>query len=136
MGRGHPPRRGHQRRRGCVMIPYYADDTTTLYLGDMRTVLPALGRTFDCAVLDPPYGVTKLGWDRWPDRWPSIVAAHTPSMWCFGSMRMFLERSDQFTPAWRLSQDVVWEKHNGTGYAADRFRPVHEIVTHWYTGKW
>jgi site-specific DNA-methyltransferase (adenine-specific) len=48
---------------------------------------------------------------------------------------MFLEQRDQFT-AWKLSQDVVWEKHNGSGFAKDRFKRVHEFATHWYRGDW
>jgi site-specific DNA-methyltransferase (adenine-specific) len=56
-------------------------------------------------------------------------------MWCFGSMRMFLDRRDEFAD-WKLSQDVIWEKHNGSGFAADRFRRVHELAMHWYRGDW
>lgn len=117
------------------MDPYYADDEVTLYLGDMREILPALGLQADLIVADPPYAETSLAWDRWPDGWPTIAAAHTNSMWCFGSMRMFLDRRDEFD-GWRLSQDVVWEKHNGSGFTADRFRRVHETATHWYRGPW
>lgn len=116
------------------MEPYYQDDTVTLYCGDMREVLPELGQ-FDACVTDPPYGETSLAWDRWPDGWPTLVAGHTSSMWCFGSMRMFLDRRDEFA-GWKLSQDVVWRKHNGSSLAADRFRRVHEHVTHWYRGEW
>jgi site-specific DNA-methyltransferase (adenine-specific) len=58
-------------------------------------------------------------------------------MWCFGSMRMFLDRSPEFTgPGWKLSQDVVWEKHNPSGPDADRFRRIHEHALHWYRGPW
>lgn len=119
------------------MQPYYSDETTALYLGDMREVLPALGLHADLVLADPPYAETSLAWDRWPDGWPSIAASVANSLWCFGSMRMFLERRDDFTAAgWRLSQDVVWEKANGTGFAADRFKRVHETATHWYLGDW
>ncbi|MEV3996708.1 site-specific DNA-methyltransferase [Streptomyces halstedii] len=117
------------------MTPYYEDEQVTLYHGDMREVLPALGLQADLVVADPPYAETSLAWDRWPDGWPAIAATAASSMWCFGSMRMFLDRRDEFT-AWRLSQDVVWEKHNGSGFATDRFRRVHEIATHWYRGPW
>jgi site-specific DNA-methyltransferase (adenine-specific) len=52
-------------------------------------------------------------------------------------MRMFLDRGADFTNAgWRLSQDLVWEKANGTGFATDRFKRVHECITHWYLGSW
>jgi site-specific DNA-methyltransferase (adenine-specific) len=117
-----------------MTAPYYRDDQVTLYHGDMRDILPELGQ-FDACVTDPPYGETSLAWDRWPAGWPALVAGHTNSMWCFGSMRMFLDRRDEFT-GWRLSQDVVWEKHNGTGFAADRLKRVHELALHWYTGVW
>jgi site-specific DNA-methyltransferase (adenine-specific) len=56
-------------------------------------------------------------------------------MWCFGSMRMFLDRSREFAD-WKLSQDIVWEKHNGSSRSNDRFRRVHEYATHWYRGEW
>lgn len=117
--------------------PCYADDTVALYVGDMREVLPALGVTADLIVADPPYEETNLPWDRWPDGWLQVAASVTRSLWCFGSMRMFLAHVAEFQDAgWRLSQDVIWEKHNGTGFAADRFKRVHEIATHWYRGEW
>ena len=118
-----------------MITPYYDDGTVTLYLGDVREVLPALGVRADLIVADPPYAETSLAWDRWPDGWPALAATVASSMWCFGSMRMFLDRRDDFT-AWRLSQDVIWEKHNGSGFATDRFRRVHETATHWYRGNW
>lgn len=117
------------------MKPYYEDDDVQLYLGDMREVLPALGLQADLIVADPPYSETSLSWDRWPDAWPTLAASVTRSMWCFGSMRMFLDRGREFAD-WKLSQDVVWEKHNGSSRAADRFRRVHEHALHWYRGKW
>jgi site-specific DNA-methyltransferase (adenine-specific) len=118
-----------------AMKPYYEDGQVKLYLGDMREVLPALKIRADLVVADPPYQETSLPWDRWHAGWPAVAAQCARSMWCFGSMRMFLDRRDEFT-GWRLSQDVVWEKPNGSGFAADRFKRVHEIVTHWYRGSW
>ncbi|GAA0637520.1 hypothetical protein GCM10009535_12400 [Streptomyces thermocarboxydovorans] len=120
-----------------MTTPYWEDPDTglQLYLGDMREILPALGLKADLVVADPPYGETALDWDRWPDGWPTLAATVASSMWCFGSMRMFLNRRDEFTD-WKLSQDIVWEKHNGSGFAADRFKRVHEIATHWYRGDW
>lgn len=115
--------------------PYYEDDQVQLYLGDCREILPALDLQADCIVTDPPYSETSLAWDRWPDGWPTLAATVASSMWCFGSMRMFLDRAPEFAD-WKLSQDVVWEKQNGSGFAADRFKRVHEIATHWYRGDW
>jgi site-specific DNA-methyltransferase (adenine-specific) len=48
-------------------------------------------------------------------------------------MRFFMDRARDFD-AWRLAQDVVWEKHNGSGFDADRFKRVHEIVAQFYPG--
>lgn len=132
-----------------MTAPYYTDDAVTLYLGDMREVLPELGVKADLILADPPYAETSLAWDRWPDGWLKVAADHTRSMWCFGSQRMFFDHLDEFTADWKLSQDVighddgqpihgdvnvVWEKHNGTGPTTDRFRRVHEHVLHWYQG--
>jgi site-specific DNA-methyltransferase (adenine-specific) len=133
--------------------PYFSDDTVSLYLGDMREVIPALGIQADLIVADPPFQETSLAWDRWPDGWLDITATVSRSMWCFGSVRMFGERWREYgTAGWKLSQDVigsdedvepiygdvhvVWEKQNGTGFTTDRFRRVHEHVAHWYIGRW
>lgn len=123
------------------MKPYYADDTVTLYHGDMREILPALDLSPDCIVADPPYGMLcrpdrGVGlWDIWPTGWVDIAAAVTSSMWCFGTMRTFLTRAAEYGN-WQFSHDVVWSKGAGTGGGTDRFRPSHENVTHWYRGRW
>ena len=119
------------------MKPYWADESVQLFLGDCREVLPALGVTADCIIADPPYGETSLEWDRWPEGWLEVAAAVSRSMWCFGSLRMYLEHAAEFkASAWKLSQDVIWEKHNGSSAFTDRFKRVHEQPTHWYQGEW
>ena len=117
------------------MTPYYEHGGVTLWHGDCRTVLPALDVTVDCVVADPPYGETSLPWDRWPEGWPTVVADVTRSMWCFGSLRMFLDRRDEFT-GWRFSHDVVWRKPRGGMAPGDRFARRHEAAAHWYRGPW
>lgn len=118
------------------MSPYYDDGTVTLYHGDCRDVLPSieLGGV-STVVTDPPYGETSLPWDRWPDGWPAALPATVRQLWCFGSMRMFLDQADEFD-GWRFGQEVIWEKHNGSGFHADRFKRVHELAVHWYRGRW
>jgi site-specific DNA-methyltransferase (adenine-specific) len=119
------------------MKPYYADEQVTLWHGDMREVIPALGLTADLIVADPPYGETALAWDRWPDGWLPVARTAGSGLWCFGSLRLFGLRFAEFLSAgWTFSQDVVWEKHNGSGFHADRFRRVHEHAAHWYAGRW
>jgi site-specific DNA-methyltransferase (adenine-specific) len=118
-----------------MTTPYYQDDLVKLYHGKFEDVLPDLGLTPDLLIADPPYGETSLEWDVWPSGWPAIAAAHARSMWTFGSLRMFFEHLDEFAD-WKLSQDVVWEKHNGSSLANDRFSRVHEYATHWYRGPW
>lgn len=101
----------------------------TLYLADCREMLPAIEA--DCVVTDPPYGVTSLEWDRTVDGWPELLRSR--SLWCFGSMRFFLGAA---FPTWTYAQDIVWEKHNGSGIHADRFKRVHEHALHFYRGEW
>lgn len=116
-------------------VPYFEDDRVSLYHGRFEDILPKLGVRADLIVADPPYAETSLEWDRWPEGWPSIAARYSDAMWCFGSMRMFLDRRDEFA-AWKFSQDVVWEKHNGSNLANDRFNRVHENALFWYQGNW
>lgn len=109
--------------------------TVTILTGDCREVLRTLPEaSVDCVIADPPYQQTSLAWDRWPDGWPAAVRRvlkPTGSMWCFGSLRMFTERWSDFA-GWRMAQDIVWEKHNGSSFHADRFRRVHEQAVQFY----
>jgi site-specific DNA-methyltransferase (adenine-specific) len=131
------------------IVPYYTDDTVQLYHADCRDLLPHLSA--DLILTDPPYEQTSLRWDRWPAGWLDAAAGCTSAMWCFLPLRQFAMppyRGHEFAAAgWRLSQDLepaldlaadhlTWEKHNGSSFAADRFRRVHEIATHWYRGRW
>lgn len=119
------------------MTPYYVDEWVTLYHGDCRDLMPDLRGPIDLVVTDPPYGETALEWDRWPHGWLQLVPSLVSSLWCFGSMRSLASSWAEFTRSfWQFSQDVVWEKHNGSGFAADRFKRVHENATHWYRGAW
>lgn len=52
-------------------------------------------------------------------------------MWVFGTAKMFMERAGEFE-GWTMAQDVVWEKQNGSGFQADRFRRVHETAYQFY----
>jgi len=120
-----------------MVEPYYKDDSTTIYCADYRHVVFTLFEKPDCAIVDPPYGQTSLPWDIWPHQWPLAISANIRSMWCFGTMRMFIDHAAEFSQGGlRMSQDLVWEKHNGSSFHADRFRRVHESAVHFYTGAW
>lgn len=114
---------------------------STILQGDCLEWLQMLpSESFDAVIADPPYGETSLQWDRWPSGWPGElrrVIKPSGSMWVFGSLRMFIKHWPEFA-AWKMSHEVIWEKHNGTGLFNDRFRRVHEIVVHFYpvTAKW
>lgn len=107
----------------------------TLTHGDMFTELLKIApASIDAVITDVPYGETSLKWDRWPTGWLAAVAPllkRSGSLWCFGSMRMFLEHAEEFREHFRFVQDIVWEKQNGSGFHADRFKRVHEAAVHW-----
>ena len=109
--------------------------SVSILIGDCRDVLAGMAEaSVDAVVADPPYQQTSLAWDRWPDGWPAAVRRvlkPTGSMWVFGSLRMFLDRRDEFA-GWRMAQDIVWEKHNGSSFHRDRFRRVHEQAVQFY----
>lgn len=102
-----------------------------LYHGDCREVLPELQEGADVVITDPPYGVTGLPWDVATNEWVELLPVS--QFWCFGSMKYFILHPFN---GWRLAQDVIWEKHNGSSLHNDRFRRVHEIAVHFYRGDW
>lgn len=103
--------------------------------GDCREILPTLEpESVDLVLTDPPYGETSLEWDRWQTGWPAHarrVLKRSGSMWVFGSQRMFWDNRADFD-GWKFAQDIIWEKHNGSGFHADRFKRVHEIAVQFY----
>ena len=109
------------------------------YNGDCLKVLAEIpDASIDAIITDPPYGQTSLKWDRWLSGWPDAVARvlkPTGSMWVFGNLRMFMDQRDDFA-IWKFAQDIVWEKHNGSSFHADRVRRVHEQAAHFYRGAW
>lgn len=107
----------------------------TVLSGDCRTDLASRG-PFDLLIADPPYGETSLFWDKRCRGWIEVAASllnPTGSLWVFGSMRLFQDTGPQFKAAGlKLAQDIVWEKHNGSGFHADRFKRVHEHACQYY----
>lgn len=123
------------------MTPYFERGGIAIYHGDCREIIPSLSIQADCVIADPPYAQTSLAWDTWPDGWLRVAfnaCVPTGSLWCFGSLKMFMLRAAEFFSWWSLAQDIVWEKHDGSSFAADRFKRVHEQAVHFYRGdaKW
>ncbi len=117
------------------MRPYYDRGGITIYHGDCREIMPLLERVPALLITDPPYAETSLPWDQWPSGWLDAIPATTRELWCFGSLRMLFARLHEFD-AWRFGQEIIWEKQDGSGFATDRFRRVHEYVVQWYRGPW
>lgn len=119
------------------MKPYYEDAMVTLFHAHYEEILLSLTIENSVVIADPPYGQTSLKWDRWDGLWLSHIAAPVRSLWCFGSMRMFMDHAADFrSGGWQLSQDLVWEKQNGSSFHSDRFRRVHESICHFYRYEW
>ena len=113
------------------MKPYYEHSGITIYCGDCRAILPQLGESFaDLVLTDPPYGETSLVWDSIVKGWQTLALAalnDSGSLWCFGSWKFFLASIEDFAEFEHV-QEIVWKKHNGSGFINDRFRRVHEFA--------
>jgi site-specific DNA-methyltransferase (adenine-specific) len=116
------------------MTPYYQHGGITIYHGDCREV--SVERA-DAIVTDPPYGETSLQGDRQVRGWMHAAEGIASSLWCFGSLEFFMEiaRTGE-SSRWTRAQERVWEMHNGSGFHADRFKRVHELIVHFYRGQW
>ena len=112
--------------------PYYERNGITIFHGDCREILGSIYA--DAIVTDPPYGETVLDWDVRASGWLDCVRA--PQLWCFGSMRFWLNSAEFQKAGWKYAQEIIWEKHNGSGFRSDRFKRVHEIAVNWYKGRW
>lgn len=123
------------------VTPFVDDGDYVQYVGDALEVLRGLpDASVDAVVTDPPYGQTSLAWDVQPREWLPLVdrvLKPTGSVWIFGSLRSFMVAAEaREFEGWKFAQDIVWEKHNGSNFHADRFRRVHEQAAHFYRGKW
>lgn len=111
------------------------------YFGDCRDTMRSMpSASADVCITDPPYGDTSLSWDSKVDGWVAEVARIlklNASIWVFGSMRFLAPLFAEFAKLdFKYSQDIVWEKQNGTGFHADRFRRVHKHAVLFYRGAW
>lgn len=104
---------------------------TRLWHGDffaLRNRIPLA----DVAIVDPPYGTTSLKWDKWDSRLlPVLLDSIKPNgtVWLFAPLRVLVEKASELG-GWEIVQDIVWAKHNGSGFINDRFRKTHETAVH------
>lgn len=116
-----------------MVKPYYDEDGITIYHGDCMEVMPGLP-VVDAIVTDPPYGETSLKWDIPVDQWLALARRRlipSGSVWFFTSLKALLNIAPELD-GWNVAQELVWEKQNGSGFQADRFKRVHELVVHIY----
>lgn len=125
--------RESERRTDPELV--YEDEAVKLWCGDARLWLTGYASRADVIITDPPYGDTSLAWDQHVDGWQDTTLA--PQLWCFGSLRFHIAGALPMTAAgWKYSQEIIWEKHNGSSFHADRFKRVHEVAIHRYRGEW
>ncbi len=118
-----------------------SDWLNKVHAGDCRQVMSTWPAAFaDACITDPPYGDTSLAWDRRCEGWLVQVARvlkPSAAIWVFGSMRFIAGMFDEMESyGFKYAQDIVWEKQNGSGFHADRFRRVHEHAVQFYRGAW
>lgn len=124
-------------------MPTVTRPALDIITGDCRAVLADHeASSFDACIADPPYADTSLKWDQIVHGWiPAVARVLKPnaSIWVFGSMRHFASQrifALMRRSGFRYSQDIVWEKQNGTGFHNDRYRRVHEHAVLFYRGDW
>lgn len=115
--------------------------TFTVHTGDALAVLRTLpDSSIDACITDPPYGDTACPWDDIVAGWLEEVGRvlrPSGSVWFFTSLRHLVAIAPMLK-GWTIAQDIVWEKHNGSGLLADRFRRIHEHAVQIYprSRKW
>jgi site-specific DNA-methyltransferase (adenine-specific) len=98
------------------MNPYYQKENITVYQGNVREVLPAIGIQVDHVVTDPPYGLSfmEAGWDQavpGPEYWQAIKNVCKPgaSVLAFGGTRTFHRLTCAMEDAgWEIHDCLMW----------------------------
>ena len=106
-----------------MIAPYYDCDGITIYHGDCREVVPALG-AFDLLLTDPPFGIGLKEHGRNGHNW-SIVGDHDQSVGIEMLSRfesspaiVFASPKKPWPGQWR--QFLVWDKGPAVGGGGDR----------------
>lgn len=127
------------------MRPYYQDSLVTLYHGDCRELLPALGLTCSLAVLDPPYnGVVDEAWDnQWASDAEFIAWLHgtlgvveptiadNGTLYVFSSPRMAARVEQAVAACANVIASCVWDKGDQRKGAAGSGVEIGALRTYW-----
>ena len=105
-----------------------------LHQGDALELLKALpSGAVDSVILDPPYGRTKLHWDRplpWPALWPELhrIAKPSANLLIFSQQPFTSELITGNRANFRY--ELIWRKSRAVGFLDARCRPlrVHENI--------
>jgi len=123
------------------MKPYYQEDGQTIYLGDCREILPALGR-FDLLLTDPPYELTAAGGGivnrrkymhdikNFTDGGFDLDILDACENWiCFCAKKQLPELLAKAAtmPRWML---ITWNKPNPTPLCNGNYLPDTEYILH------
>jgi site-specific DNA-methyltransferase (adenine-specific) len=106
----------------------------TLHQGNAMELLNALPEgSVDAVIVDPPYGKTKLPWDRplpWASLWPELhrIAKPTSNLLIFSQQPFTSELITSNRAAFRY--ELIWHKTRAMGFLDARCRPLraHENI--------
>lgn len=108
--------------RPVKIKPYYKDPAVTIYHGDCHEIVPQLGK-FDLLLTDPPYGITKNGWDNFQStvecfklvKYPIVCTCQNPA-----SAELIVKFKDRFK--W----SDIWEKTQAVGFLNCKIMPMRQ----------
>lgn len=93
------------------MKPYYTDKYCTIYHGDCLDIMPHL-EPVDLVLTDPPYGVNKAKWDKYPEGSLEMAWGKTLSaMLVFWSAFDLAGIASSFSNGC-LKNTIIWAKPN------------------------
>ena len=139
------------------MIPYYSDDSVTLYHGDVLEVLAGLELEVDQVVTSPPYNLGQTSGTTWkrlengyaehaddldPDQYREWIRTILSKLWSMldeaGSIYMnhkprakgpeVLLPTELLPPEVLLRQIVIWDRGSGFQRQKTHYVPCHEWI--------